>query len=199
MSFSQTREIATPDPEIATIIQDICFPNESIPRLRLAINCPRVIIQEQAFPIDLRLYQETFAKISSPPRILLKSALMKVLENTSVQSASDTEQHWTNMHTIGDYVSGNSTVGAPAITIQALDLRALLRDPTVSLHHPPSFASVNIQRTYASDISITVKCGGELIDVVSRLGLVTVLPAEHADVARAKVEEEARDPWEFHE
>ena len=195
LEFSKTREVEVPDPQITTTVQEqLLASQDSIigpSSFRLALDSPQIIIQEQSFPLMLRLSHEHSRTTSSPQSaVLLKSCLMQLLANTAIQSENNTQNHWTNKHTIAsrDLRSLEPKAGAPSITTKGLDMGLLLRNPSIPLHYAPTFECTNIQRTYGLEVSLTVECGGETFDLKFEVGPVTVLAAEYVGEGRAKEE-----------
>ena len=192
LTFSMTREIEAPDPEIITTIseQGLVSPGQST--FKLALDGPRIIVPEQALPLNIRIvYGEAHITEFSRPTVLLRSGLLQLLENTFIQSEDNTNDQWTNKHTISSVPQFGSNAEAPSITTQGLDLGLLLQNPRISQHFPPSFASPNIQRTYGLLLSLIVECGGDTFELAFGIDPVTLLGAEHIDAPRRRQEEAA--------
>ena len=192
LTFSMTRETEAPDPEIVTTIQEQHPVSQGQSTFKLALDSPRIIVLGQAFPLKLRRFdEEAHIIISSRATVLLRSGLLQLLENTFIQSEDNTDDDWTNKHTIGSVLLFGSNPEAPSITTQGLDLGLLLHNPRISLDFPPSFRSRNIQRTCGLLVSLTVECEGLTFELAFEIDPVTVLAAEYIDVVRAKYEEQA--------
>jgi len=203
IEFSPTREAEVSDPQIFTTFSKNILANPdrymNPSSLRLALDSPQVLIQDQDFPLRLRLLHKTARSVYSvhsvPPTVLLRCCLVQLLENTFIQSEKSTRDQWTKKHTIASHgTSIHPKAGAPEITTQGLDMGSLLQSPRIPSNLASSFECVNIQRTYSLKVSLVVECGGETYDIAFDLSPVTLLGAELGDVGRNREEEEGYDP-----
>ena len=200
IGFTKTREAETPDPQIITSIQELLIANQETTAdqsgLKLALDSPMVIVQEQTFPLKLRLLQdEPHSTPFPPPTVLLRHILVQILETTLIQSDRDTEEHCMNKHAITsrDFFSDDPNTGALNITREGLNMGPLLEDLKIGLELVPSFESPNIQRLYGLAVSLMVVCGGKTYILAFDLSLVTVLGAETSSMVRTR---ECADAWD---
>ena len=205
LEFSKTRAVEAPDPQVITTVQEkILAGQDSIlgsSNFELALDSPQIVIQEQPFPLTLRLLNEHSRTISSPSTIvLLKSYLVQLLANTAIESENNTQNHWAKKHAIAsrDLYSLESKAGAPNITTEGLDMGVLLHNLNIPLHYVPTFECTNIQRAYGLEILLTVECREETVDLKFEGGPLTVLAAEHVGVGCAKELEIAFKPTGRH-
>lgn len=93
---SRTRAVESPDPQIITVSQETILASQANlagpSSFELALDRPRILIQEQAFPLILRLSDKHIGTISSSaPEIQLKSCLVQLLAGMFVRGTGNTE------------------------------------------------------------------------------------------------------------
>jgi len=205
IEFSRTREVAVPDPQIITTVQEkILAGQDRIAKqscLKLALNSPQVLIPKQKFPLMLRhIVDNVDTEGSSTPTVLLRSSIVQLVEKTVIRSDNDLENQSTELYEIASrkYLSADSKSGAPWITSQGLDLGAFLRNPSLSHNYAPTFECALTQLTYCLNVLLEVESGEEKIEFAFELGPVRVLPSETTDQVRKREEEEAwNDPGDL--
>lgn len=131
--------------------------------------------------------------------ILLKSCSLQLIQHTAIQGDSDLKILRTDQYALA-YCDFEHEI--LAITRQSTDLGALLRNPTISLDHAPSFSCTNMRRTY--DISVLLRLEVEHYGIQEfrcNLDSFQLLPAEDADTAWKQEQEESNmddlDPPQF--
>lgn len=153
--------------------------------LSLNVECASELVQCQPFALHISRAE---AQENPFAEILLKSCSLQLIQHTAIQGYSDLK-----LHRIDQYVLASCDFEHEILTItrQPTDLGALLRNPTISLDHAPSFSCTNMRRTY--DISVLLElevehCG--IQEFCFGLDSVQLLPAEDADTAWKQEQEE---------
>lgn len=202
VAFTPTREPEASGSKALTVIKaiktsvsaDSCWKEEVV---ELALSSPQVMIPDQPIDLNIRSVRKTQAPTTTtllPPAILLKSALVKLLINTSIQSSGNTKEEHSHKHNIARFSSIDSNDEAPSITPHGLSLAKLCHELKISPNFAASFATSNIQRNYALEILLVIEIGNNTFDVLFELGDVTLLGAELGSDGRDREMHESYDP-----
>lgn len=182
MTFSTVRTIVKADPTMITAIQSKPFcgqENSDDPRqIKLILKYASQVVQGESLLAWISLADEDE---HSAVKVLVKSSFVQLIESTAVQGDGSLRDQWTNSHMLA-YQDFRDDL--PAITTQAVDLGALLQNPSISVDYPPSFSCTNIQRTYGMSVSLTVEIeNGEIHEFRFDLDSIVLLPAEDIETA----------------
>ena len=195
LTFSPTRVIETPEVDMMTTAQvEFLALQQNKTSIKLALDSPKIIVQENPFRLVLRLLNETVVgTVSKPPAIRLTSCLLLILEQTVTQSQSNIETSSTKDHVIArqDVFCAGSPKEPPVIPKEGLDIAELLNRPIINSSFAPMFKIANIQRSYGMKVQLEVICDEEKVGFTFDLGLVSLLPAETRAVAQAIETEKA--------
>ena len=190
LSFSKTRSIQTPDPRITTVLPEIKLGERT--HVPIVLNISQVIVQEQAFHLVLRRQEGSDIAPPASATMEIKSCRVLLIATTSIQSTQSHNKQWSEKYTIASYdLYGprgcrHMQPIAPEISTQDFDLGMLLRNPSISVLHPPTFKHTNVERTYGLQILVTASCGENSFESNFRVDPVTILAAESACALQSK-------------
>ena len=196
VTFSLAREDIVPDPNFTNVVQARLLTDKSqglnYRSIRLALNGPTTIAQDNSFPIVLKLLDLIGDRPPPKAPVSLRSGFIQLLQHTVAWANDDYGHRWTEVHTIvsRDFFSNDS---APQITKEGTNLAALFLNPSVSRDFPPSFKCSNIERTYGLKIGLAVGYEEHECEFLFDINPVAILPGELHCMAQARQEDEL---WE---
>ena len=200
ITFSPAREEIVPGPKLTSVVQARLLtdkPQElDYCSIRLALNGPTTIAQDDKFPLVLKLLDIIGDRPSPEPIVSLRSGFIQLLQHTVAWTNDHYGHRWTDVHTIvsRDFFANNSP---PQITKEGTDLAALFLDPTISREFSPSFRSTNLERTYGLKVGLAVQFEDRDCEFSFYINPVTVLPGELHCMARARQQDEYwENPYE---
>ena len=193
ITFSLTREDIAPDPKLTNVVQTRSLTSQSYDlnyrSIRLALDGPTTIAQDNSFPLALKLLNIIEDRPSPRATVSLRSGFIQILQHTVAWTGDDYGNRSTDVHTIvsRDFASKD---GAPQITKEGTDLAALFHSPSISQDFPPSFRCANIERTYGLKVDLAVGFEAEEFEFSFDIKPVTILPGELHRMAQAKQQDE---------
>ena len=196
ITFSLAREEIVPDPKLTNVVQARLLTDKlqdlSYRSIRLALNGPTTIAQDNSFPLVLKLLEIIEGGPSPKTTVSLRSGFIRLLQHTVAWTNDGFGHRWTEEHTIvsRDFFSDD---GAPLITKEGTNLAALFLNPSVSQDFPPSFKCTNIERTYGLKVGLAVRLEEHECEFSFDINPVAVLPGELHCMARARQQD---DFWE---
>ena len=198
LDFSPTRTVDVPDPQTVSIVRKQLFASEyggeCLEIYKLALDGPQTVVQEQPFPITLRLEDEhSQATYTTLPTLSMNKCVVELLATTVIQDRNKSQDSWTTEYTIASRMWEPNT-SAPCITAAGLDLGMLLGPLFILKQHEPSFECNNIQRTYC--IAVSVEVGhevGAVAEIRFQTDLLTLLAAEYVGTEIAKEDQALRE------
>ncbi len=188
LEFTKLRAFERSDPQILATDRFLYLKSISSAQrpvyLHFSLDSPQIVIQGQAFPVLLRRSSEGFTSAD----LCLRSCIIQLMVNTSINSSDGYQSHWTSRHTIGRFEVGPQTASEnlPVITPEGLDLGMVIRDLKSPLHYAPTFQSPNIERSYGLIIQLVVQCGGDSNKFAYVTCSVTVLACQSAAAERQR-------------
>ena len=199
ITFSLTREEIVPDPKLTNVVRAGLLTNR--PQglkhcsVRLALNGPTTIAQDNSFPLEVKLLEIIDAVPSPEATVSLQSGIIQLVQHTVAWNHDDGHR-WTGVHAIASrqFFSNDR---APQITREGINLAALFLNPSVSRDFPPSFKCSNIERTYGLKIGLAVGFEEHECEFSFDINPVAVLPGELHCMARARQQDELwENPYE---
>ena len=193
IAFSLAREDIVPDPKLTSYVQARLLTDKpqdlSYCSIRLALNGPTTIAQDNSFPLVLKLLEIIEGRPSPKATVSLRSGFIQLLQHTVAWTNDDYGHRWTEVRTIvsRDFFSDD---GAPQITREGTNLAALFLNPSVSRDFPPSFKCSNIERTYGLKVGLAVGFEEHECEFSFDINSVAVLPGELHCMARARQQDE---------
>ena len=160
----------------------------NVTSIKLALDSPKIIIQESPFRLLLRLLDEmVIGTVSKPPVIRLTSCLLLILEQTVTRSQSNIETSSTKEHVIArqDVFCAGSPKEPPIIPKEGIDIAELLNRPIINSSFAPTFKIANIHRSYGMKVQLEVICDEEKVNFTFDLELMSLLPAVTRAMAQA--------------
>ena len=191
ITFSLAREDIVPDPKLTNVVQAWLLTGQDLSycSIRLALDGPTTIAQDNSFPPLLNLLDIIEDRPSPRGTVSLRSGFIQLLQHTVAWTNDDYGHRWTDVHTTvsRDFFSND---GAPQITKEGTDLAALFHNPSISRDFPPSFKRPNIEHTYGLKVCLTVEFEEHECEFSFDINPVTVLPGELHCMARARQQDE---------
>ena len=196
ITFSLAREEIVPDPKLTSVVQARLLTNRPQGHrycsVRLALSGPTRIVQDNGFPLEVKLLEIVDGVPSPEATVSLQSGIIQLLQHTVAWNNDDDGHRWTEVHTIASrqFFSNDR---APQIIREGTNLAALFLNSSVSRDFPPSFGCSNIERTYGLKIGLTVGFERHECEFSFNINPVAVLPGELHCMARARQQDEL---WE---
>lgn len=160
--------------------------------VKLAVDFPKSIVQEEPFPLTLRHSGEALnPAVKDPPTLRLASCCLQLLEQTSLCIPPNNESSYAKQHEIASQdVSASKDELLPVITEEGLDLSEILGHPAISCAFAPTFDCANIRRSYGMRALIQIQYDQISSVLEFTLDGVTLWPSETYSMARAAEEEQ---------
>lgn len=193
LTFSRVRasDIPKADEQPMVLWQELSDQGRQM-SVELAVDFPKSLVQEKAFPLTLRHSGEALNPAArGAPTLHLASCCLQLLEQTNLRIPPNKESSYVKQHGIASSDASASKHGLlPVITEEGLDISEILRHPTISCAFPPTFDCANIRRSYGMKILIQVQYDQTLSDLEFFFDGVTLWPYETYSMARSAEEEE---------
>lgn len=159
--------------------------------IRLALDAPTTIVQDQGFPLVLKLRDVIDDPHSPVGTVSFRSSFIQLLQYTMAWADDGYGNRWTERHTL---VSRDfSSNGAPQITKEGTDLAALFDNPPIPQNFPPSFKCLNIGHMYGLKVCLNVGFGEQRLGFSFDINPVNLLPGELHCMAYARQQDELWD------
>ena len=196
ITFSPAREEIVPDPKLTNVVQTRLLTDRpqhlSYCSIRLALNGPTTIAQDNTIPLTLRLLDIIGDRPFPKPTVSLRSGFIQLLQHTVAWTNDNYGHRWTDVHTMvsRDFCANE---GPPQLTEEGTDLAALFLSPKISRDFSPSFRGNNLERTYGLKVGLAVECEDSDCEFSFDISQVAVLPGELHCMAQARQQDEL---WE---
>lgn len=200
INFSTTRAIKTPDPETITLNKEISCDNiastSQPPNIRITLETPRVVVQEEAFPLVLRFaHHRRSTNTMSSLGVYVLSCVAQLHVKTAVRCGEDARDTWTKtdfVPLIDDDFGGLQSL-QPTIPDRDQCWEIFHFETSISTCYPPSFQTTNISRFYDLEICMSAQYEEETFDLRFEVVPLTVLAAEYVANERARTLEPGYD------
>lgn len=195
LTFSRVRTSGTPraDEQHMVVRQTLSDQGRHM-SVELALDCPKSFVQEETFPLSLRLLCEVLSPAAEHvPTLRLASCWVQLFEQTNIRITPINKQSYVKQHGIASRDVLASKDGLlPVITVEGLNLSDILGRPAIPCAFAPTFDCANIRRFYGIKILIQVQYDQTSCDLEFSIDDVTLWPSETYSMARLAEEEERR-------